>query len=322
MTATASILIVDDEPKICHFLEVMLTREGYHVRTCCDPIEALDLAVQDNYDLVITDLKMPGMDGFELVQGLKSVCEDLPIIMITGYATVETAVQALRHGVDDYVTKPFNVEELRKVIARSLKTAASERQNRQLVEDCVAVLRELAASLEEKDPYLQGHSKRVGNYARSLGQLVGLSPEEIEHLETAAQLHDIGKVSVSEQIIDKADQLNDEERDAIRRHPSLGEHLVAPLDFLAPVRPIIRHHHEAFDGSGYPDGLEGANIPRLARILSIADAYDAMTSKRPYRNAMTAEQAAAEIQSCAGVQFDKDLADAFCTKVIQREFNS
>ena len=321
MTPTASILIVDDEPKICHFLDVLLTREGYRVGTCCDPTEALSLAVQDHYDLVITDLKMPGMDGFELVKGIKSARSDLPVIMITGYATIETAVQALRHGVDDYVTKPFNVEELRKVVHRLLRVSASERENRELEERCIAVLEALATSLEEKDPYTQGHSQRVGAYARSLGESAGLSLEEIDQLKTAAQLHDIGKISVSEQIIDKADTLNDNERDVIRRHPSLGERLVGPLRFLAPVRPIIRHHHEAMDGSGYPDGLQGSGIPRLARILSIADAYDAMTSKRPYRDAMSTEQAATEIQSCAGAQFDKDLADTFCTKVIKREFN-
>jgi len=320
MAKETSILIVDDEPKICQFLEVFLTREGFRAGSVRSAAEALATLEKDRYDLVITDLKMPGMDGFELVRRLKSLRRDLPVVMITGYATVETAVQALRHGVDDYITKPFNIEELRKVIARTLRASRVERENREMEERCIAVLKALATLLESKDKYLSGHSERVGRYACALGEAIGAGPKELELLRTAADLHDIGKIAVNERILDKPDRLTSDERDAVEDHPTLGERIVGPLHFLQPIQPLIRHHHEHMDGTGYPDRLKGGEIPRLARILAIADAFDAMTSERPYRPAMTAAEAAKEIASCAGDQFDEALAGTFCTKVISRQF--
>ena len=318
MTQKARILIVDDEPKICQFLQVLLTREGYEAHSACKAADAVTMVAEGSYDLVITDLKMPGMDGFELVRCIKSMRAGLPIVMITGYATVETAVQALRHGVDDYVTKPFNIDELRKVISRALHASEIERENRELQERCVAVLKDLTARLESKDKYVKGHAKRVGDVACELARAVGLSADELRLLRTAADIHDIGKIAVNDEIIDKPNALSDAEKRIVRDHPQIGEKLVEPLDFLGPVRPVIRHHHEHVDGKGYPDGLVGDAIPWLARILAIADAYDAMVSARPYREAMTPEQATAEIESCSGAQFDAKLAKTFCRKVARR----
>lgn len=320
MRPGANILIVDDEPKICDFLEAFLTREGFGAASASSAAEALEMLGTDSYDLVLTDLKMPGMDGFELVRRLKAQRTEIPVVMITGYATVETAVQALRHGVDDYVTKPFNIEELRKVITRALRTSQLERKNRELEERCVAVLKALAVALEAKDEYIRGHSQRVADYACSLGEAAGIGTEQLQLLRTAAALHDIGKVALNESILDKPKQLTRNERNKVRDHPAMGERILEPLAFLKPLQPLIRHHHERADGTGYPDRLRGEEIPRLARILAIADAYDAMTSQRPYRSAMSAREAAEEITSCAGRQFDEDLAGVFCAEVVRRKF--
>jgi HD-GYP domain-containing protein (c-di-GMP phosphodiesterase class II) len=174
--------------------------------------------------------------------------------------------------------------------------------------------------LEAKDRYTSGHSQRVGQYSAALGRATGLSEAEV--LNRSAQLHDIGKIAVHDFILKKPGKLTDEERRLFNTHPSIGEHLVQTLDFLKTARPLIRHHHERFDGGGYPDGLKGDQIPRLVRIITIADSYDAMTSERPYRPAMSTETAAAEIRRCAGNQFDKDLAEAFCGEVVPRHGDS
>lgn len=359
MAAQAQILVVDDEKKICEFLAVLLGREGYRVAAAHNAADALDCVGREPFDMVITDLKMPGMDGFELVTRLKALKPGLPVVMITGYATVETAVRALRHGVDDYVTKPFNIEELRKVVSRSLQTARIERENRDLIqrlketnaelarhrlllaekvrrtgsaleearvlidqyegqleEHCLAMIEALVNTLEAKDHYTSGHSRRVSQYACALAQAMGSNPAEIELLRRAACLHDIGKIGVHESILEKPSRLTLEERNMVQEHPSTGEGIVKPLDFLRPLRPLIRHHHERMDGQGYPDHLCGGDIPLLARILTIADSFDAMTSERPYRPAMSRRNAAAELMAHAGRQFDASLAGLFCDKVL------
>jgi putative two-component system response regulator len=329
------ILVVDDEPKICEFLGILLGREGYTTESAFNAAEALARIEKNEYELVLTDLKMPGMDGFELITRLKKLRPDLPVIMITGYATVETAVQALRYGVDDYVTKPFNIDELRKVIARSLQSARVEQQKqeltaqlqaadaemarcRELVEgQCVSVIQVLVAKVEARDRFMVGHSRRVADYACALARASGVSPGEIEVLYKASNLHDVGQMVISDRIMEKP-SLSPEERGLVRDHPVIGAQIVEPIESLGAARPLIRAHHERMDGGGYPDGLRGERIPPLARMLCIADAFDGMTSVRPYRPAMTRSRAAEELSSAAGRQFDPELARAFCEKVVSR----
>jgi putative two-component system response regulator len=327
------ILVVDDEPKICEFLGILLGREGYQTDSAYSAAEALARIARNAYDLVLTDLKMPGMDGFELITRLKKIRPELPVIMITGYATVETAVQALRYGVDDYVTKPFNIEELRKVIARSLQSATAERQQqelatqleeagaelarcREIVEgQCMLVLQMLVAKVEAKDPCMIGHSRRVADYACALARASGVSPEQIEILYKASNLHDVGQIAINDRVMEKPGAFTPEERGLIRDHPALGAQIIEPIESLGAARPLIRAHHERMDGGGYPDGLRGSEIPPLARMLCIADAFDGMTSARPYRAAMTKRRAAEELTFAAGSQFDADLVKVFCEKV-------
>ncbi len=330
------ILVVDDEPKICEFLGILLGREGYKTDSACSAADALARTEEKSYDLVLTDLKMPGMDGFELITRLKKARPELPVIMITGYATVETAVQALRYGVDDYVTKPFNIDELRKVIARSLQSATAEQQKLELAtqlqaagdelarcrklaeEQCVSVLQMLVAKVEAKDKFMLGHSRRVAEYACALAKASGVPPDQIEILHKAADLHDVGQIVINDQIMEKSFPLSPEERGLVRDHPVIGEQIIQPIESLGAARPLIRSHHERMDGEGYPDGLRGENIPPLARMLCIADAFDGMTSLRPYRPAMTKDRAAEELTSAAGRQFDPEFAKVFCEKVISQ----
>ncbi|MGD1002585.1 MAG: HD domain-containing phosphohydrolase [Candidatus Brocadiia bacterium] len=336
MAKETHILVVDDEPKICEFLGILLGREGYQTDSAFNASDALARIERNSYDLVLTDLKMPGMDGFELITRLKKIRPDLPVIMVTGYATVETAVQALRYGVDDYVTKPFNIDELRKVIARSLQSATAQQQTQELTaqlqaageelarcrkiaeEQCISVIRMLVARVEAKDKFMIGHSRRVAEYACALAKAAGVSVDQIEILHKAADLHDVGQIVINDQIMEKPSTFTAEERGLVRDHPAMGERIIEPIESLGAARPLIRAHHERMDGGGYPDGLRGGNIPLLARMLSIADAFDGMTSERPYRPAMTKSRAAEELSSGAGLQFDPELAKVFCEKVVSQ----
>jgi len=336
MAKETRILVVDDEPKICEFLGILLGREGYQTDSAYNAADALAQIEQNSFDLVLTDLKMPGMDGFELITRLKKIRPDLPVIMITGYATVETAVQALRYGVDDYVTKPFNIDELRKVIARSLQSATAQQQTQEMAaqlqaagaelarcrklaeEQCVSVIQMLVAKVEAKDKFLIGHSRRVAEYACALAKAAGVSPDGIEILHKAANLHDVGQIVIKDQIMEKPCAFTPEELGLVRDHPAIGEQIIQPIESLGAARPLIRSHHERMDGGGYPDGLRGEKIPLLARMLCIADAFDGMTSERPYRPAMTKSRAAEELASVAGTQFDPELAKVFCEKVVSQ----
>jgi len=515
MADELKILVVDDEPKICELLRALLRREGYAVDVTYSAQEALQRLSQGDYAMMLTDLKMPGMDGLELVTRSKQMRSDLSVIMVTGYATVETAVGALRHGVDDYVTKPFNIDELRKVVSKTLSVRRLARVNQELMdqlkvanttleqqrdklahmvttatghldetlaalrhriedlatvneigrlvasaldldrvlnlcldalcgkmdiqtcsimlldsergelvvkasrgaksaeilgtrqkadvgvagwvirttepllvediaqdprfpkrqseryagssflcvplslesrvmgvisaadkrsripftqsdlnllvtvagplsiamenarlyqllqENCFSTVKALAISLEAKDGYTSGHSQRVTEYATTMANALGLTEKDVVILQHAGMLHDIGKIGITEQILNKRGRLSDEEYQVIRSHPVTGQRIIQSLEFLRAAREPIRNHHERWDGTGYPDALHGQRIPLLARIMAVADAYDAMTSNRPYRPPMPKADAIRELQAAAGAQFDPELTSVF-----------
>ena len=514
------VLVVDDEPNICDLLEELLARQDYVIETCLNGQEAMAKIKSSGYDMVISDLKMPGINGIELIRAVKAESPDTATVLVTGFATVETAVEALRFGADDYVTKPFNIEELRKVVSRGLETRRLRQQNNELVDllrsantelsrhknelkhevvrtsesllstnrrleqrvqqlhaimkvteaitsildlgrlldfclkligremevenssimltqpggqtlvvkasygpradkvmggernlgDGVAgwvaeykeallvsdvsdnpvfatefteeyagksflcvplVLQErslgvlnltgktngepfteadrdfvlaiagqiavaienaslydtiqqnsfsavqaLAESLEARDPYTSGHSSRVTDYAVRVAKTLGVSHTSLQTLRYAARLHDIGKLGINEATLHKNAGLSDDEWGMIREHPVKGERIVQWLGFLDRAKPIVRHHHERWDGSGYPDGLKGEEIPFLTRILSVADCYDAMTSQRPYRGAMSHPDALAELETGKSKQFDPAVVQQFAQVVV------
>jgi len=520
MNKQIKILVVDDEPKICHIIEELLRLEGYQVDVSFSGIEALQMLKMYDYQMLLTDLKMPGIDGLELISKAKKSCPEISTIMVTGYATVDTAVQSLRHGIDDYITKPFNIIELKRIVKQTLYTRQVAMENAQLLKDlrkanhelnlhkqgltervemagkqlttankelvkrvselatvseiskaitsvldldevlnlclneineklkvkhssimlvdeendilivkashgyrsrqvlgttqkvcegvagrvvtekkpllvkdithdnrfhgrkrrdyktksfvsvplmtegrvlgviniidkesgecfyetdvnllctiagqvsvalentklyekleanCFNMVNSLAAGLEAKDPYTNGHSQRVSEYSSAMANIMGVSDKEKKTLRHAALLHDIGKIGIPEFILNKTGKLNDSEFDTIKFHPVTGETIIKPLAFLGDTLRHIRGHHESFDGSGYPDGLGGDDLPLLTKIMTVADGFDAMTSDRTYRSSMKTDEAISELKKVAGKQFDHEVVDAFVSSEI------
>jgi len=490
------VLIVDDEPKICKMLAAALGRQAYSIETCHDAAAALDRFKSDPFDVVISDLRMPGVNGFEFIQRIKDLSPATPVLAITGHATTETAVRAIQCGADDFIPKPFDIGQVRKLVEAAVRnrvaieeaeaaaearepspaealvqanarlqdrvaellcvheatqtligdlrldsllesalaTVASltgaravaiflvergreelalaarrggrqatpgknlanwvathkvpllipslkeqsdfqelarsdgyedgsfllvplgahgqttgvvwaaernggqpfdERHLRMLVdlgphlalaienaahvarvgESAFAALCTLAHSLEERDQYLSGHSSRVAEYAARLARELELSPGAIQTIRQAALIHDIGRLAVSDSILNRSGPLDPREREEVQKHPVIGERAIAAMPELEHTRPIVRGHHERWDGSGYPDQLRGREIDPLARILAIAEAYDAMTSPRPHRPAKSPREALEELTAAAGTQFDPDLVGPFCQAI-------
>ena len=519
------ILVVDDEDEICSLLNDVLTVEGYNVTVCNDPRNALARLGAEDFDGVITDLKMPGVDGLQVARSVKSHSPETATIVITAYASVQTAVGALRTGVDDYICKPFDIDQIVEVVRKAISVRLAEKKNHRLLdqlrqsnsrlqhhekkladrvirtsrnlmtsnarltrrvgelsmlndiskvlanelnldhllnlalkivkekmgvrggivmlsesaagalivkaslgfdaaalgeylspgkglagtvalrrapllvedihgqeeiepadfevngftsvlgvplmvkEQLIGVLlvydkmnqdkfsgedvhllvtigsqmaiaienarlynvlqdstlrtvQALANSLEAKDNYTSGHSARVTHYAMLLAERLGLTDQALQNLRYASQLHDIGKIGITERILNKPDKLTDWEISAIKDHPVIGERIIQSLDFLDDVRAIIRHHHERWDGAGYPDNLQGEDIPLLARIMAVADSYDAMTTARPYRAALSRAAAIAELTRCSSTQFDPRLVVEFLEVLKNEDFLS
>lgn len=283
------ILVVDDDPANCELLEDLLQASGFQVVVASDGRRSLDEFARIRPDLVLLDVQMPVMNGFEVCRSLKSRSESrlVPVVLVTGLSATEDRVRGLDAGADDFLIKPVDRSEL---LARvrsllSLKAFTDE------LERAESVLFTLALSIEGKDPYTGSHCQRLSDLSVSLGQRIGLSAEEIIALRRAGTVHDIGKVAVPDAILLKPGRLTPEEFRIMQQHPVVGERICSPLKSFRLVLPIIRHHHEKLDGTGYPDGLRGKEIPITARILQIVDVYDALTTDRPYRRALSIAEA-------------------------------
>jgi len=283
------ILIVDDDESIRDVLGELLQREGYELAFAQDGDEALVVYDRFQPDVVLLDIVMPRMNGFEVCRILKHRPDSrlVPVVLVTGLSQIEDRVRGLECGADDLLIKPFDRTEL---LARVRSLLVMKAYTDEL-EQAADALFMLARVIEGKDPFTQGHCDRVADYAVRLGQRVGCSEEELSALRIGGVLHDIGKVVIPESVLLEKGQLSDAEWQLVRQHPVVGEQLCAPLTSLRPVLPIIRHHHERFDGSGYPDGLKGAQIPLVARVFQIGDIYDALTTQRPYKAALNRSQA-------------------------------
>jgi response regulator RpfG family c-di-GMP phosphodiesterase len=318
------VLVADDDEAIRKALRLMLA--GYDVREAGDGAQALRVFEEEGADLVLSDLQMPAMSGLELLRRVKAADDTAAFIILTGAGTVENAVQALRLQADDYLVKPFNVDEVLLACARALEHRRLVRENRgyqQQLEARVAeqareieglvidALRSLATAIDTRDDYTGGHVERVARYAAATGRELGLSREELRALWVGALLHDVGKIGVSDAILRKASALTPEEYAEMKRHPEIGARVMASSSFLRPGLPAVLHHQEWWDGSGYPGGLKGEEISLHGRIVAVVDCYDAIVTARPYRDARDQEAAFEEIRSCAGTQFDPRVVDAF-----------
>ncbi len=329
-------LIVDDEAPLRAVLRRILEQQGFHCRDAASGVDAVARLEEEPASLVLSDYHMPHMDGVELLQTIRERWPDTAVVMVTAVSDVELAVQCLASGAMDYVTKPFRVEEIRGRVGQALEKrqlllenktyreeleARVQAQARAYEELFLASLQSLADALEVKDPYTWGHSVRVGRYAMAIAIELGLDEAQLVQIELGSRLHDIGKIGVRETVLNKEGPLTDEEYRHIMEHPVIGWRILSPLLRDAPVAlAVVRSHHERVDGRGAPDQLTGEQIPIEARIAAVADSFDAMTSGRPYRAGMAVEDAVAELQRCAGSQFDEGCVAAFIRALEARAF--
>lgn len=334
------ILIVDDEKVICEVLHRRLTKEGFICISAHNGKEALNHFYKEAFSLIISDIKMPQMDGIELLQRVKAIDPKMKMIMVTAYPEIDLAVNAMKLGAYDFIIKPADLDLIVMSVKKALESKRLEEeieayQNRleELVEERTLKLqyayrtlkkahldsvKVLAEAIDAKDPYTRGHSDRVKRMSLAIAKKMGFSEERMEGLEYGALLHDIGKIGIKDEILQKEGPLNGIEYEYIKEHPLIGVKIVEGVEFFKDKIPIIRHHHEHYDGRGYPDGLAGEAIPLEARIISVPDAFDAMTSVRPHRGVMPLQDVLTELKNCKGKQFDPKVLDIFLSERIYK----
>jgi len=280
-----TILVADDQAANRELLDELLSAEGFNVLTVADGASALEHLNLVNVDLVLLDVMMPKLTGFEVCTKIKASPDTylIPVVLVTALSEKQDRIEGIRAGADDFLSRPVDRTEL---LAR-VRSLIKLKHRTDELERAESVLFSLARSIEGKDPYTHGHCERLMNYCVSLGEHLGLPDEQIIALRRAGIVHDIGKIAVPDAVLLKPGKLNPEEWKLIREHPIVGERICAPLKSFRAVLPIIRHHHEKYDGSGYPDGLRGEAIPVTARILQVVDVYDALTTERPYKHAFS-----------------------------------
>ena len=322
------VLVVDDEGDIREILAETLAGLGFEYITASDGEEAIEFLDKhhDIIDVVICDLKMPKVSGDQVIAYGTKHYPLIPIIILTGFAQLDMALDHMRLGAFDYMTKPFRVKELLLLLKRALEMRQLqedkinyqntleiriEEATQALHNQVVQTVSSFILAIEAKDRYTQGHSKRVAEYSELMANKLGLSEEEKTNLLYAAQLHDIGKIGISEQLLNKPGKLNMVEYETIKTHPSKGVKILEPLDFLGHLLPAVEFHHEWYDGSGYPKGLAQDEIPFMARIIAVCDTFDAMTSERSYRKPLPLKIAIQEIKDGSGTQFDPQAVAAF-----------
>lgn len=330
--ARSRILIVDDEPEITEILSDLLS-ERHDCSTANSAEVALELLAQNEFQLVVSDITMPGMSGLEMLPRAKSVSPNTVVVMISGMQTVESAIGALRLGGFDYLMKPFDLRQVEAVVKRALehyelivakqryenhleelveqRTAELDQALNSLEDAYRSTLKALTAALETRDSETHGHSERVVTYSLRLGREYGLNPERMKSLEFGSLLHDIGKIGVPDLILRKPAKLTDEEWVTMREHPLHGQQILRGIEFLEGPARVVAQHHEKWDGSGYPLGLQREEIDLCARIFAVADAFDAITSDRVYRSGKTYQQAADELDEWSDRQFDPKVVAAF-----------
>ncbi len=326
-------LVVDDETHVRSMVGWTLERSGYEVKLASSAKEALELLEQSSYDLLLTDIVMQDMSGIALLEKVHAQFPNLPVVMVTAIHDISVAIDAMRHGAYDYLLKPFEREHLLKTVERALEhrqvleESHTYQQNleqmvrartdllRHAMEDLEhsydVTLEALGDALDLKDSETEGHSKRVTAYTIALARAMGVPPAEIKVIARGAFLHDIGKMAIPDEILRKPGTLTSEEQDVMREHCARGYHMLRKIPFLAGAAEIVFCHQEHFDGTGYPSGLRGREIPIGARIFAVADALDAITSDRPYRKARSFDTAREEVLRCSGTQFDPAVVEVF-----------
>jgi putative two-component system response regulator len=321
----ANILVVDDERLVRRAIVTRLKREGYSCEEASNADEAIERLRSNSADLIILDIKMPGMSGIDLLPEIRNFYPNTAVVMSTAIAENNVIIQCMKNGAQDYIIKPFNLDEVvvsveRVLHIRKLELELKEHQQhleekvkeqtKQIRDLFLGSIESLVFALEAKDIYTAGHSQRVTKIAVAIGEELGLPRDELEDLRWGAMLHDVGKIAVDPAIQNKPDILTPDEYRHVMTHSYVGAGIVKPVASDKTIN-IIRHHHDRYDGSGLNQTVRGEQIPLGARIVALADTFDAMTSDRPYRRATSAKAAIEEIQRCSGTQFDPEVVAAF-----------
>ena len=317
------ILVLDDEQGILDSLTVFLTPYGYQISGMTNPIDAIERMKNEHFDMLILDYMMDPIHGDEVVEKVREFDRDLYILLLTGHASLVPPLETIRRlDIQGYCEKSGSWDQLVLLVESGIKSIQQlytiKEINTQLQDksdelekaylDTIGILRH---TVEAKDPYTRGHSDRVSEYSVLIGKELGLDEDKLHILKIGGLFHDIGKIGIPDSILLKETKLDDEEYSQIKNHPAIGVHMLGEAAIFKDILPIVHRHHERYDGHGYPGQLKGNEIPFLARIAAVADTFDAMTSKRSYRDALPLDVVIAEIEKCSGSQFDPEIATVF-----------
>jgi len=317
------IIAVDDEEGIVDSLSIFLNRSGYNFTGVTDPMEAIEKVKNEHFDLMILDFIMTPIHGDKVVEEIRKFNKELYILLLTGHKDLAPPLETIRKlDIQGYCEKSDKFDQLLLLIESGIKSIAQMNEIKRINEELSSTYEKLEKAyldsvqtlrytVEAKDPYTRGHSDRVSRYSVLIGKKLELSDDDIKTLEIGGLFHDIGKIGIPDSILLKEAKLTDDEYSQIKNHPSIGAHILCNAAIFQNIIPIVKHHHEKFDGTGYPGRLKGNDIPYLARIAAVADTFDAMTSKRTYREPLPLDTVTDEIERCSGTQFDPEIANAF-----------
>ena len=317
------IIAVDDEEGIIDSLSIFLKRSGYQFTGVTDPREAIERVKNEHFDLMLLDFIMTPFHGDQVVEEIRKFNKELYILLLTGHKDLAPPLETIRRlDIQGYCEKSDKFDQLLLLIESGIKSIEQMNQIKkinaelsqtyeQLERAYLDSIQTLRYTVEAKDPYTRGHSDRVAQYSVLIGKHLGLPDEDLRTLEIGGLFHDIGKIGVPDTILRKESKLTDDEYSEIKNHPSIGVHILSSATIFQNIIPIVKHHHERYDGKGYPGRLKGEEIPYFARITALADTFDAMTSKRSYRDALSLDVVIAEFERCKGTQFDPELDDVF-----------
>lgn len=310
------IIAVDDEEGIIDSLSIFLKRSGYEFTGVTNPQEAIERVKHEHFDLMVLDFIMTPFHGDQVVEEIRKFNKELYILLLTGHKDLAPPLETIRRlDIQGYCEKSDKFDQLLLLIESGIKSIAQMNEikkiNEQLEKAYLESIETLRYTVEAKDSYTRGHSDRVSAYSVLIGKKLGLPEEDLKTLQIGGLFHDIGKIGVPDSILLKESKLTDDEYSEIKNHPSIGAHILSSASIFQNIIPIVKHHHEKYDGHGYPSQLAGDNIPYFARIASIADSFDAMTSRRTYRDSLPISTVIEEFDRCKGTQFDPELADLF-----------
>lgn len=331
--ASYKILAVDDEAGIIDSLSIFLKRSGYSFTGVTDPMEAIQKIKNEHFDLLLLDFIMTPLHGDQVVEEIRKFNKELYILLLTGHKDLAPPLDTIRRlDIQGYCEKSDKFDQLLLLIESGIKSVEQMRQiqsinakladtYRQLEQAYMESIQTIRYTVEAKDTYTRGHSDRVSEYSVLIGKKLGLSEDDLRRLKIGGLFHDVGKIGVPDNILQKNGKLSDDEYSEIKNHPTIGAHILSTASIFQDILPIVKYHHERYDGNGYPERLQGENIPYLARITAIADTFDAMTSKRVYRDSIPIDYVIEEFKRCKGTQFDPQLDDLF-VDILQNDYNS